>query len=87
MSAKVTSLEESYKKELSVVSGNLKQQGVSTEKALKKQSENLDITNKEVRSSLQIVMFNAAMATVSGNLIKVQVELKSKNVGIAKIEY
>src|SRR5574337_698475 len=84
--AKVTTLEDSYKKELSAVTEHLKQQGAITEEALKKQSENLDTTSKEIRSGLQRVVFNVAMATVRGNLIKVQMELKSKNVGIAKTE-
>jgi hypothetical protein len=35
---------------------------------------------------LQRVVFNVAMATVRGNLSKVQMELKSKNVGTAKTE-
>ena len=61
-------------------------QGVNTEEALKRQSENLDKANKEIQSSLQRLIFNVAMATVRGNLIKVQVELKSKNIGTAKAE-
>lgn len=35
---------------------------------------------------MQRVVFNVAVATVRGNLIKVQVELNSKNVGTAKTE-
>ncbi len=84
--AKVTTLEDSYKKELSAVTERLQQQGASTEEALKKQSESLDKINKESRSNLQRVIFNVAMATVRGNLLKVQMELKSKNVGTAKTE-
>lgn len=84
--AKVTTLEDSLKKELSAVTERLKQQGAGTEEALKKQSEHLDKTSKEIRSDLQRVGFNVAMATVRGNLVKVQMELKSKNVGTAKAE-
>ena len=84
--AKVTSLEDAYKKEFSAIAETIKKQGGNTEEALKKQSENLDKSNKEIRSSLQRLIFNVAMATVRGNLIKVQVELKSKNIGTAKTE-
>jgi vacuolar-type H+-ATPase subunit I/STV1 len=84
--AKVTTLEDSYKKELSAVAERLQQQGASTGEALTKQSESMDKTNKETRTNLQRVVFNVAMATLRGNLIKVQMELNSKNVGIAKTE-
>jgi hypothetical protein len=84
--AKVTALEDSHKKELSAVTETIKQQRATTEEAVKKQSDNLDKLTKEFRSGLQRVAFNVAMATVRGNLIKVQVELKSKNVGTAKTE-
>jgi vacuolar-type H+-ATPase subunit I/STV1 len=84
--AKVATLEASYKKELSAVAERLQQQGASIEETLKKQSEHLDKTTKETRFNLQRVVFNVAMATVRGNLSKVQMELKSKNVGTAKTE-
>jgi len=84
--AKVTTLEDSYKKELSAVVERVQQQGAGTEEALKKQSEHLEKTTKETWSNLQRVLFNVTMATVRGNLAKVQLELKSKNVGIAKTE-
>jgi hypothetical protein len=83
---KVTSLEDSHKKELSVVAETFKKQGANTEEALRKQSGNLDKSIKEIQSSLQKLAFNVAMATVRGNLLKVQVELKSKNIGTAKTE-
>lgn len=86
MLARVTFFEDSFKKELSTVTEAIRQQEVRTEEALKRQSDTLDTTNKEIRSGLQRLVFNVAMATVRGNLIKVQVELKSKNVGTAKSE-
>jgi hypothetical protein len=84
--AKVTTLEDSYKKELSAVAERVQQREASTEEVLKKQSEHLDKTDKETQSNVQRATFNVAMATVRGNLLKVQMELKSKNVGIAKTE-
>lgn len=86
MLAKVTALEDTHKKEFFAVAETIKQQRASTEEALKKQSDNLDKITKEIRSGLQRAGYNVAMATVRGNLIKVQVELKSKNVGTAKSE-
>jgi hypothetical protein len=61
---KVTSLEDSHKKELSVVAETFKKQGANTEEALRKQSGNLDKSIKEIQSSLQKLAFNVAMATV-----------------------
>lgn len=86
VSAKVFALEESSKKELAAVAEGLKQQKISHEAALKKQSEHLEKTFGEIRSDVRQTGVNIAMATVRGNLVKVQMELKSKNVGIAKTE-
>lgn len=86
VSAKVSALEESSKKELAAVAEGLKQQKISNEAALKKQSEHLEKTFGEIRSDVRRTGVNIAMATVRGNLIKVQMELKSKNVGTAKTE-
>ena len=83
---KVASLEDSHNKDLSSIAETMKKQGVNTEEALRKQSENLDKSIKDIQSKLQRSAFNVAMATVRGNLLKVQVELKSKNVGTAKTE-
>lgn len=84
--SKVASLETSYQKEMASLQEANKKQGLTTEEALKKQSEILDKSNKEIRSGLQRVSFNVAMATVRGNLLKAQMELKSKNIGTAKSE-
>lgn len=84
--SKMTSLETSYQKEVASLQEAIKKQGLTTEEVLKKQSEILDKSNKEIRSGLQRIGFNLAMTTIRGNLLKVQIELKSKNIGMAKSE-
>ncbi|MEW6376363.1 MAG: hypothetical protein AB1502_11330 [Thermodesulfobacteriota bacterium] len=84
--SKATSLEESLKREFSSVQETVKKQGTVTEEALKNQTETMDKSLKEIQSRIQKIMFDAAMATVRGHILKVQVELKSKNLGTAKTE-
>lgn len=84
--SKVASLEDSYKEEMSLIHESIKKQGTSTEEALKKQSEIIDKSNKENQSKIQKIRFDAAMASIRGNLLKVQVDLKSKNIWTAKTE-
>ncbi|MBZ0170704.1 hypothetical protein MELA_01355 [Candidatus Methylomirabilis lanthanidiphila] len=86
MSAKVSALEESYKKELSAVVEELKQHKVANEEALRRHIERLEKIVGEVRSNVETVAFKVAMATIRDHLTKVQMELKSKNVGTAKTE-
>lgn len=84
--SKVASLEDFSKKEMSVVHETIKKQGATTEEALRKQSEIIDKSNKENQSKIQKIRFDAAMASIRGHLLKVQVELKSKNIWTAKTE-
>jgi chromosome segregation ATPase len=58
----------------------------SMEEKLKNQSETINKSNKDYQSKIQKMMFDAAMANVRGHLLKVQVELKSRNIGTAKNE-
>lgn len=56
------------------------------EEKLKNQSKTIDKSNKDYQSKIQKMMFDAAMVNVRGHLLKVQVELKSRNIGTAKNE-
>lgn len=84
--SKVASLEDFYKKEMSSIHETIKKQGTTTEEALRKQSEIIDKSNKENQSKIQKIRFDAAMASIRGHLLKVQVDLKSKNIWTAKTE-
>jgi len=56
------------------------------EEHLKNQFETINKSNKENQSKIQRMIFDAAMASIRGHLLKVQIELKSKNIGTAKTE-
>jgi len=84
--SKVTSLEDFYKKEMSSIHETIKKQGTTTEEALRKQFEIIDKSNKENQSKIQKIRFDAGMTSIRGHLLKVQVDLKSKNIGTAKNE-
>jgi small-conductance mechanosensitive channel len=58
----------------------------SLEETLKSQAETINKSNKENQSKIQGMMFDAAMASIRGHLLKVQIELKAKNIGTAKTE-
>ena len=84
--SKVASLEDSYKKEISSIHETIKKQSTTTEEVLRKQSEIIDKSNKENQSKIQKIRFDAAMASIRGHLLKVQVDLKSRNIWTAKTE-
>jgi Ni,Fe-hydrogenase I large subunit len=64
----------------------LEKQKTATEEALKKQAETIDKLNKEIEAKIQKIMFDAAMATIRGHILKARVELVAKNVGTARSE-
>lgn len=84
--AKVISLEDSFKKDMSLTNASIKKQKSDTEEALKKQSEAIDKMNKEVQAKIQRITFDATMANIRGHILKARVELAAKNVGTAKNE-
>lgn len=84
--SKVTAIEDSFKKEMSVINGITKNQQVTTEEAFKKQAEAVDKISKEVEAKIQKSMFDALMAGIRGHILKVKVDLVSKNIGTAKTE-
>jgi hypothetical protein len=86
VSFRVTALEDSFKKSISATEEVIKKQKATTEEALKKQTEAVDKISKDVGTKIQRCMFNALMASIRGHVLKVKVELVSKNIGTAKNE-
>lgn len=64
----------------------IKKQRTATEEAFKKQSNAIDKIAKETEVKIQRSMFNALMATIRGNVLRVKVELVAKNIGTSKNE-
>ncbi|TSA06209.1 MAG: hypothetical protein D4R73_11705 [Deltaproteobacteria bacterium] len=86
VSSRVTSLEDSFKKNISATEEVIKKQQATTEAAFKKQAETIDKIGKDVGTKIQRSMFNALMASIRGHVLKVKIELVSKNIGTAKNE-
>ena len=75
LSSKVTSLENSFAKNI-----------VSTDELIKKQTETVDKLKKETQAKLQKIMLDAAMANIRGHIAKARTDLLSKNITTAKTE-
>lgn len=56
------------------------------EESLKTHAESINKSSQENRVRIQRMTFDAAMASIRGHLLKVQIELKAKNIGTAKTE-
>ncbi|MEW6409634.1 MAG: hypothetical protein AB1488_05920 [Nitrospirota bacterium] len=86
ISSKVISLENSFKKGISVTDETIKKQKTTTEDALRKQAEAIDKINKETQAKVQRIMFDAVMVNIRGHILKVRVDLLSKNIGTVRNE-
>lgn len=84
--AKTLSLEDSFKKSISAIDENIKNQNTKNGEALKKQGEAIANIDKETKAKLQEIMFDATMANIRGHILKARVELVAKNVGSAKAD-
>lgn len=86
LSLKLSSLEDSFKKGISTTDEAIKKQKATTEEAFKKQTEAIDKIAKETEAKIQRSMFNALLASIRGHILKVKVDVVSKNIGTAKTE-
>ncbi len=86
ISSKVISLENSFKKGISVTDEIIKKQKTTTEDALRKQAEAIDKINKETQAKVQRIMFDAVMVNIRGHILKVRVDILSKNIGTVRNE-
>jgi cell division septum initiation protein DivIVA len=86
ISHKVASLDESFNKNMSAANDMLKKQKTETEEALKKQAESIDSNKKEILGQLQKIRFADAIEDIRGRILKVKLDLISRNIGTAKNE-
>ncbi len=84
--AKTLSLEDSFKKSISAIDENIKNQNTKNGEELKKQGEAIANIDRETKAKLQEIMFDATMANIRGHILKARVELVAKNVGSAKAD-
>jgi hypothetical protein len=86
LSYKAASLEESFNKNMSAANETLKKQKTATEEALKEQSEAIDNNRKEILAQLQKIRFAEAIEDIRGRILKVKLDIVSRNIGTAKNE-
>lgn len=86
VSLNVSNLEKSFRKDISGLSKELAQQKQMLEEAIEKQADEVDKLQKETKSLTRNIMFDAAMANVRSQILKVRGDLLYKNIGTAKSE-
>lgn len=86
LSYKLSSLEESFHKNASMTDEAQKKQKTTTEEALKRQAESVDNNKKEMLGQLQKIRFADAVEDIRGRILKVKLDLVSRNIGTAKNE-
>jgi hypothetical protein len=86
ISLKIISLDDSFKKEMSAMSETIKKQKTTTEEVFRKQGEALDKSSKELQSQIQKIKFDTDIANIRGHILKVKLDLVSRNIGTAKNE-
>jgi hypothetical protein len=86
LSYKAASLEESFNKTMSAANDTLKKQKTATEEALKEQARSIDNNKKEILAQLQKIRFADAMEDIRGRILKVKLDIVSRNIGTAKNE-
>lgn len=86
ISSRVAHLDDSFKKDMSIVDETIKKQKSATEETMKKQAEAIDKINKDTKAVTQKIMFDAAIANIRGHILKARGDLLYKNIGTAKNE-
>ena len=86
VSLKLNTLEESTNKGISAADEAIKKQKVEMDEAIKSQAEALNKFNKDTQKNLQGIQFDASMANIRSHILKVLVELQTRNVATAKAE-
>ena len=86
LSLKVDALDGSVKKDISAVGDTIKNLGTENTEGLKKQAETVDKMQKEIQAQIQRIKFSAAMTNISEHVLRVKLDLESKNIGTARNE-
>ena len=86
LSYKLSSLEESFHKNTAATDEALNKQKVTSEAALKKQAGSIDENRKEMSDQLRKIRFGDDIEDLRVRLLKVKLDIVSKNIGTAKSE-
>ena len=87
VSSKVLALEGSMKKDISAAAEDMKEQKMFTSDELRRQTEDLQEMEQEIKLLAQKLVFDASMANVRVHVLKAREDLLYKNIGTAKSEF
>jgi DNA repair exonuclease SbcCD ATPase subunit len=86
LSAKTAAVEKTLTRDRAEIDAAAREQRTALDEALKKQADALNRVSGEMEAKLQKSIFSSFMADVRGHVLKVKVELASRNIGTAKNE-
>jgi glutaredoxin-related protein len=84
--AKAESLEKSMRDNIAKADKTIEDQKSSLEGTMKKLKEDVDTINKDTKSVVQNIKFDASMANIRGHILKARADIQHKNIGTAKTE-
>lgn len=84
--SKTESLEKSMKENVSKADKAIEDQKTSLEGTTKKLKEDFDTINKDTKTIVQSIKFDASMANIRGHILKARADIQHKNIGTAKTE-
>jgi hypothetical protein len=86
LSLQVKSMDDSFKKDSSALRDTLKNLRAENTEGLKKQAESADKMQKETQAQIQKIKFYAAITNIREHVLRIKLDLESKNIGTAKNE-
>jgi hypothetical protein len=85
-SQKISSLDAAYQESSGKTEEAFKQMKTATDESFREQSEAIAVLRSDIQSQVQKLMLDKAITDIRAHILKVKVELASKNVGSAKAE-
>ena len=86
LSLKVNALDGSFKKDISALGDTIKNLGTENTEGLKKQAETVEKMQKETQGQIRRIKFNVAITNIREHVLRVKLDLESKNSGTARNE-
>ncbi len=86
LSLKVNALDGSVQKDVAALGDSIKNLGTKNKEELNKQAGTVDRMEKETQAQIQKIKFSAAMANIREHVLRVKLDLESKNIGTARNE-
>ena len=86
LSLKVNALDGSVQKDVAALGDSIKNLGTKNKEELNRQAGTVDRMEKETQAQIQKIRFSAAMTNIREHVLRVKLDLESKNIGTARNE-